>query len=62
VKKTHPNCGSLSKDVAPGSSQGVALFERIRMCGFVGLGVTLEEMCHCEWTWRFQKLTPVPTF
>ena len=39
----------------------MALFERIRTCGLVGIGVALsEEVCHWGWVLRFQKLKASP--
>lgn len=41
----------VSKKIAPKGSL------TIRECGFVEVGVALlEEVCHGEWTKRFQKL------
>jgi hypothetical protein len=38
------------------SYYGVALFERIRMCGIAGVGVALlEEMCHWWWALSFKS-------
>lgn len=48
-------------EMAPIVSEGVALFERIRNSGLVGMGVVLlRGACHREWALRFQMLTPGP--
>jgi hypothetical protein len=45
--------------ITPLSAYEVALFERIRTCGLVGVGPVLsEEVHHVGWALRFQMLKP----
>ena len=50
------NCGGLNEN---GSHKPIGS-STIRRCGLVGVGVTLEDVCHWGWALRSQMLKAGP--